>query len=390
MYRPSLSIDYTTQRQHNKILNYQEYASGKIFLESKPRILFMEITRNCNFYCWMCRQKNKWKKDWDMDWLLFKEVADELFPYVEIVDLRGWGESTLLPWFSTAVEYSRSFGCQVKLYTNLSVTNKKILRTLVANDAWIAVSFDGASKQTFESLRKGADYSKIMENLDFLVDLSVKMDKPLDRLYLSVTVQQDNLHEITEIISIAHKYQLGCVKLFPVICEHDSPKHLGNSISRLVNTIDNIYDVSRELNMPVEFGASLDQSIALPDHLLKKCMHPWSHGYISCQGGVGFCDHLIGNDNYVFGNLREANFHSIWNNERFRNLRREHGGGENSISGNHDACKWCFKNRYVDIEHLLATENLEKIVSTVGETKSLYRLSEGSNEKLQFVSGLLP
>lgn len=390
MYKPSLSIEKTVGRQENKDLNLQEFISGSEILESKPRVLFIELTRNCNFYCWMCREKTRWNKEWDMEWSLFKQIADQLLPYVEIVDLRGWGESTLLPWFIDAVEYSRSFGCQVKLYTNLSVTNEKLWYSLVNNDAWIAISFDGAKAETFQKLRKGSNFAKIISNLELLVGYSEQLGKPKDRIYLSTTVQNENLQEIPEIIKLAYNNGLGCVKLFPVICDRSSPSYLGNNVSNVIKMVDTVSQMSKDLGIPVEFGASLDESIALEEKLVTNCIHPWSHCYISPKGGVGFCDHLIGNDNYILGSIIENTFMVVWNNDKFKQLRAQHKEGEKAVLNDFRACKWCFKNRYSDIEHLIAPLMEQSIVSTINNNSPIYKFVECKNEKQQFVSGLLP
>ena len=65
-----------------------------------PSTLIIELTRNCNGHCIMCsRKKSKYNPKLNMPLELFKKIADETFPHAKNIDLRGFGESTLIPNF---------------------------------------------------------------------------------------------------------------------------------------------------------------------------------------------------------------------------------------------------------------------------------------------------
>jgi len=116
-----------------------------------PKTLFMELTRNCNGLCAMCtRQKykelQKYDGKWNMPFSLFKKIADELFPHADYVDLRGFGESTMLPNFLDFLDYTKKFGCGLGLVTNLTVRDDKIWEELVKANVHLGISFDGSTK----------------------------------------------------------------------------------------------------------------------------------------------------------------------------------------------------------------------------------------------------
>jgi sulfatase maturation enzyme AslB (radical SAM superfamily) len=71
----------------------------------------------------------------------------------------------------------------------------------------IGISIDGATKQTYESLRVGGSYEKIIENLEFLKEI-----KNFD-VHLHFVVQQKNYHEIEEIIELGLKYDVDKIHL---------------------------------------------------------------------------------------------------------------------------------------------------------------------------------
>jgi MoaA/NifB/PqqE/SkfB family radical SAM enzyme len=74
----------------------------------------------------------------------------------------------------------------------------------------IGVSIDGATKETYERLRLGGSYDKILENLTFLKE---KKKEHNFKLYLHFVVQKDNYHEMIKIIELAEKYDVDSVCL---------------------------------------------------------------------------------------------------------------------------------------------------------------------------------
>ena len=124
-----------------------------------PLNLFVETTRNCNCHCIMCsRKKPSFDPKMNLPLSFFKKIADELFPHAKSVDLRGFGESTLLPYWKDIVDYSLKFKCKKGIVTNLSVKNDNMWAYLIKNDFWVGISFDGATKKTFEHIRRGNNF----------------------------------------------------------------------------------------------------------------------------------------------------------------------------------------------------------------------------------------
>jgi len=71
----------------------------------------------------------------------------------------------------------------------------------------IGISIDGATKKTYESLRVGGKFEKIIENLEFLKEI-----KNFDT-HLHFVVQQKNYHEIEKIIELGLKYNVDKIYL---------------------------------------------------------------------------------------------------------------------------------------------------------------------------------
>jgi len=65
------------------------------------------------------------------------------------------------------------------------------------------ISIDGSSKKTYENLRRGGDYDKIIENLEFVAKIKSKYNF---KFIIHFVVQTENYKEMPAIIELAKKY----------------------------------------------------------------------------------------------------------------------------------------------------------------------------------------
>ncbi|MCP3683238.1 MAG: hypothetical protein GY861_11160 [bacterium] len=361
---PVIESQFSELKAANRLLNIAEYEEGKKVLQSYPRVIFVELTQNCNLYCPMCRVKSHFNPKKNMLWKIFQSVADELFPYAELVDLRGFGESTILKHFPKFVDYASQFGCQLKLFTNLAIKRDVVWQQLASQGATLAVSFDGATKSTFEKIRTGANFDVVQWNLAHLAEWYEQYGFDVGNyVYFSTTVQRDNLHELVEILKLMSEYKINLIKLFPISCSEYDPLGLEQCKSRLQDILFLATEFARTRNISLELGESLHPELTYQDKLIDRCIHPWTYCTIDYQGKIGFCDNLISMPSNIVGNLKDQPFHQIWNGVSYQNLREQHVVSR-PIVARFDACNHCYKNRYNEIEHLSVPSHSMKIVSS--------------------------
>ncbi|MFF5185763.1 radical SAM protein [Streptomyces sp. NPDC000345] len=339
------------RRDRNRQLNTEEFERGATVLKSRPRVLFVELTENCNLSCPMCRSNSKFDKAKNMSRELFERVASELFDTAEIVDLRGWGESTILRDFPDYVDRTLAYGCRLRIVTNLTVPNEELWRKLMRHKALIAVSLDAAEQSTLSVLRRGAKLDVILRNLEILADEGRACGTGTDNVHLNVVVQPAALGELREIVRLAGRLGFR-VHLNPLSAGHDDPDNLRFHRQELAAALRETAELAEAENVDVRLAAALDELWALPQHAAHTCTHPWMYCYVNYRGMVGFCDHLIGDpgDRYLLGDLRTHSFEEIWNGDAYRQLRAEHVRWEQGISARFEECNWCYRNRYTDFE----------------------------------------
>jgi MoaA/NifB/PqqE/SkfB family radical SAM enzyme len=147
------------------------YKKGTLRLPYLPTALWIEPTNKCNLKCIMCPNSVKEnKQEGFMDLGLYQKLIDEAKGFVNWVTLCMSGEPLLHPDFPAMVRYAKENGIKTYVSTNGTVLNGDMTREILGVDLdWISFSFDGCTKETYERIRKGADFEKTISNIkDFL------------------------------------------------------------------------------------------------------------------------------------------------------------------------------------------------------------------------------
>ena len=79
----------------------------------------------------------------------------------------------------------------------------KTVPHIINNLQELGVSIDGASRETYEKLRLGGRWDKIIEGLECISELKKKYNF---RFFLHMVVQQDNWHELKAMVKLGHIY----------------------------------------------------------------------------------------------------------------------------------------------------------------------------------------
>ncbi len=338
----------TAARRANRALNNSEFERRSAVLASQPLALFIELTKNCNLHCPMCRPRQKFDPRLNMSRDLYERIADELFATAIMVDLRGWGESAMLKHFDAFIRLAASYRPQLRLVTNAQVDRQAVWDLLMAAHAIVVVSCDAASDDLFAQLRAGGTLPRLKRAVRSLVASRDAHGVPREHVLMSAVASPHNLHELADIVTLAAQLDLPKVMLFPVQGNHGTWE-LDSSEDQIAAAYQQAFDRGRAEGVVVQLGAAPSERLALAD-LVKPvpCMHPWSYAYIDYRGRVGFCDHLIGESRYVFDSLTQRPFREIWNSPDFQQLRAAHSSAD--VSDRFNDCRWCYKQRYVDFE----------------------------------------
>ncbi len=287
---------------------------------------------------------------------ILNKVAEQLFAYAEVVDLRGFGESALDNRLLAQVDALNAAGVKTKIITNLAPRSPEWWIDFGRRDILIGISLEAASPELYETTRRGAKHSTFLANLAAL-RAGQEQRGASDDIYFNVTVSDETIDEVSPLVELAADHGVPLITLNPIF--HEAPEgglRIGVSppkVARLNNTLRQARELADRRGVELRVGANLAMGCsALGGY--EQCIHPWSYVYIRYDGGIGFCDHLTTHDAAIFGSLADSDFMTVWNGPDYRRLRDDHGRRDfDRLTGLGLECDWCYRNRFTDGEYLI-------------------------------------
>lgn len=298
-------------KEEIKLINKRLGINSIKDIEYFPKYLEIEAYDGCNFDCIMCPLgKSIYKGGGAISLELFDKIVSEISKYkdwINLVCLSRNGEPLINKNLHIMVRKLKDAGIKrVNFSTNASALNEKKSRQLLeAGLDEIRFSIDGFTKKTFEIVRKGSDFDKVIKNcLDF-----IKIRNELNsqtQIQVRYVEQQANQHEVED----WKNFWLERLKKTDVVAS--------KKMHSWGNKLDN-------------FEGNVD------DSLKKPCISPFSTLEILHDGTVPLCG-CDYKPTVILGNVKNSSLIDIWNSEKFRKIRDHHSSGNrNKI----DICIGC-------------------------------------------------
>lgn len=138
-----------------------------------PLHLDIESTNACNLKCPFCTFSIADKETpGKMDWEIYRRIIDEGREYdLPSIKLSVRGEPLLHPRVVEMVEYAKRNGIiDVYFNTNGVLLTKEVSEKLIeAGLDRISISFEGTTKEVYETNRVGARYEDVLKNIETLI-----------------------------------------------------------------------------------------------------------------------------------------------------------------------------------------------------------------------------
>lgn len=296
----------TFLKQKLKLDTFEDYLRFPMYYE-------IETINACNASCRMCTVNN-WHRNGDpfMSDTLFKKMADELIQYkdmVRTVNLCRDGEPLMDKKLEEKIAYLKKGGIRhITFSTNAALlTKKRAVSLLECGLDEIMFSIDGLKKETFEKIREGLKFEKIVDNVLQFIKLR---DSAVSKVKIRVrmVIQQENLAEVEE-----------WGRYWRSVLQRQDSVHAKN-VHSWANTLEN-YTAVKEMNK-----------------LSTPCTSTFSTMIIRHNGDVTICP-LDYDFKFVNGNINEQDIKDVWQNGiHFRNFRELHLQGLRDEFG---FCKGC-------------------------------------------------
>jgi radical SAM protein with 4Fe4S-binding SPASM domain len=270
------------------------YLMRRTTLRALPVEYIVETTAKCNLYCPMCPRETHQQPKADMADEVFAKLIRESAATAEHMMLIGLGEPFMDPKIFDRIEFCHRHSISSLLSTNGTFLDEKVAARLLGTPLeQITLSFDGATRETFEYYRKGAKFEKVRDN--FVRFSRMKKER---RSRLQIVVQmvrmERNRGEVDEFIRFW----------------------------RAVPGVDQIRIKEDETNLIRPEARHAQGAWTRPCHYLWR-----GPVYIKQNGDVYPCCQSYMLDGAPLGNLADHSLGELWNSDAMQALRRAHADG---------------------------------------------------------------
>jgi MoaA/NifB/PqqE/SkfB family radical SAM enzyme len=281
----------------------------------------------------------------DMSIETYMKAIDQALPELDTVFLWGVGEPLLNPNFMKMVGIAKGVGAKVNFSTNGMLLDKKAAEQIVALGVdGVIFSVDGARPGTFEKIRIGAKFEKVMENIRGLIRVKNESGASLPKISLTCTLQKDNLYEVPELVELAHRLGVGSIWFQNLVSWDKSTRDI-SLLSMNREEIKKVFEKAKET------ANQTGVKIRLPELSVRGksvCRFPWfGPPNISWDGTVSLCPWIaypvdmyyvlkkgsVAQEKTFFnplimGDINETTLKEIWNSAKYRKIRESFGRGK--------------------------------------------------------------
>jgi MoaA/NifB/PqqE/SkfB family radical SAM enzyme len=200
--------------------NFDQYSEDPLYRPAldptSPRVLEFEIANTCNLECVMCtgywsssirahrEQLPPLHSPYDE---LFVEQLEQYLPSVKGAKFLG-GEPFLIErYYDIWERFARlNPDAQLAVTTNATFLPKRARALLEELRVGFAVSLDGFTPETYESIRQNARFDAVMANVNYLLDLTHRRGTELS---IAICPMTYNWREIPALLEFCEERKLG-------------------------------------------------------------------------------------------------------------------------------------------------------------------------------------
>ncbi|MFC1514869.1 radical SAM/SPASM domain-containing protein [Candidatus Omnitrophota bacterium] len=293
-----------------------------------PRYVEIEVTTICPRKCVMC--EHTYWKDQEERHLSFDEFKRILgqFKTLRWLHLTGEGSAFTNPDYPRMLEYAKSKDICVYLVDSFDhIPDAAVEKLIDLKIEGVYISLDGAAKKTYESVRIGCDFDRVLGNIRKFIALKKKKRSLLPEISFRYIVMKPNVHEMPAFLDLVNSFGprtlLGEGGRVDFVGNLEFPEVKGLSIYKLPEAI---VPAVIEKTKKYKLNTFLSHTEPKTNPGIEQCIC-WLEPYI-CMGGhvIPCCNILMSNKRtalreHSFGNIFENSMEEIWNSERYKRFR---------------------------------------------------------------------
>lgn len=324
-----------------KIVNYLKYENDlrkkKIITSSFPPVITFQPSAYCNTNCQLCPVglRIKGPEKGFLEFTKFQKIINEAKDYLIQIAFADWGEPFLNPEIFDMIKYAEEKKILTHASTNLHFfkTEKEFKELLNSGLSFLTISLHGVSQETYEAYQPGKIFTETADKIKTLVNLKKKMRKSKPNIDLAFSITKKNQHEIENMQRFAETlgvdkdiytaslnlrfYLHDSSKTIEIVKEwaQDKKIDLCDTSALGKERINELYEAI--LNEKEPSFNNLDGLRLSARHF---CLDPWKTLTVNWDGTVSLC--CVDYSKYSMGNAMKESIIKIWNNRKYRDLRK--------------------------------------------------------------------
>ena len=270
-----------------------------------PETGMIEPTNLCNLACPTCPTgTGKIKPLPQMSLARFDEVLGALRPKLRNLALWNYGEPLLNRELPAMIAHAKTAGVGVvKVSSNVHFLDELRGGALLRSGLDVLIlSVDGASQESYATFRKDGDFAKVAAAVAWLCEEKKRLDLKKPRIELQFIAMRHNEHELPRMRELAREWGVDALRVKTVGADDDATKDLVPA-ARLLSRY------------------AADRTTPNVRHAF--CTMAWDHTVVNVDGSVTPCCYLRPDmgEEFVMGNVFDADFSTIWRGEKYRAFR---------------------------------------------------------------------
>ena len=326
----------------------------------------LEPTKGCNLRCRMCHVS--FMKE-PVEYLDLSNIDFE-FCRDKTVTIGSVFEPLIHPEINTLIEKLNRVNAKIILITNGHNLNKREIPALFeANLDTVTFSFDGISQATYETIRRGGNYHRTVQNIKNFIS---KHKPQGTKFAVNFTVMKSNLSEVAEAPKFWSQIGVDIVRFIGMVVRENDDYLLENNLfdiqidyqnalkGAVRNIIENEIPISIANPKLIEllpkqcpdgiFYFDKSDNFSSCHHTYEfdasspigsNCSSPLTTARIDWNGDVFLCH------SKKIGNIKKIDFLSIWTSDEANNIR-EHLINDNKECSSCSYFQLCINSHYLD------------------------------------------
>ena len=339
-------------------------------MENVPRLIFWELTKECNLKCIHCRAEADsvhFQGELSLDEI--KGVVDDIAAHYKPILVLTGGEPLYRKDFFSIASYCASRGLRTAMASNGTMIDRDVAKKIKdAGIQRVSISIDGRDAASHDGFRGiPGSFDNALAGIARLRENGVEFQ-------INTTISRRNVDEIRDVMALAEKLGAKALHLFmlvPVGCGVEIAESEMISKERYEEVLNWFYDTSKNTEMELKAtcaphyyriirqrakqeGRKLTFETDGMSAMTRGCLAGTGVCFISHRGDVQPCGYLP----VPVGNVRKTPFHAIWEEApEFKSLR-----DLNNLTGKCGVCEYksfcagCRARAYYDRGDYLSDE----------------------------------